>query len=82
MASGNRHYVLHGWCLSPPHDYSDPILRLVGSADVIMGPEGILDTERREFRVEIQLDQTNVHVTQAVKGGQSLSWNEEVLLYV
>jgi hypothetical protein len=82
MATGNRRYVLHGWFLLPNHGYSDPILRPVGSADVIMKPEGILDTERQEFYVEITLNQTNVHITRAVKGGQSPSWNEEVLLYV
>ncbi|KIM72706.1 hypothetical protein PILCRDRAFT_829611 [Piloderma croceum F 1598] len=63
MAPGSTCYVLH-----------------VGSADIIVEPESrVLDTEHREFYVEIRVDRKSEHVTRVAKG-RELSWEEEFLL--
>jgi hypothetical protein len=53
----------------------------VGSADLTVPPESILDNELQGFYVEVMLNQIRVKATQVVEGDETLSWNEELALY-
>jgi hypothetical protein len=61
---------------------ADAILPPVGSADVTPWVEDIPDGEPQELSVEIRLDQVRAHVTEAVERSTTLSWNEELIMYV
>ena len=58
------------------------ILSPVVSVDMTGLAQSFKDNVAGEFTVEVRLDQMRVQGSEVLKGDNTLSWNEEFLLYV
>ena len=77
MASNDTmFYVIYSQSLPFILKSSDTILPQVNSANVTVWTEFLPDDDLREFCVEIRVDQAVVHVTEAVKRGETMDWEE------